>query len=77
MGGCFYCHFGYFWRMTSFNTANQEWQIIDISDHPSYDNDIVIDDSDVFRYTNPNYLLECEGELLLAYAAKDGECSAR
>ena len=73
MGGCFYCHFGCFWRMTSFNTANQEWQIIDITDHPSYDNDIVIDDSDIFRYTNPNYLLECEGELLLAYAAKDEE----
>ncbi|RVW53250.1 F-box/kelch-repeat protein [Vitis vinifera] len=38
MGGSFYCHFGCFYRMTSFNAATKKWS---------------------------------EGELLLAYAAKD------
>ena len=63
MEGCFYCHFR---RMTSFNIANQEWQIIRITYHPSYHVGWIIDSYEIFRFTNPNYLLECDGELLLA-----------
>ena len=69
MGGSFYCHFGCFSALTSFNIANQEWQQIGITYHPNYDDDWIIDDGDLFSYRNPNYLMECEGELLLAYAA--------
>ena len=71
MGGSFYCHFGCFYRMTSFNTATQKWSITRIRSSPTYENDYAIDDCTLFCFSNPNYLLEGEGELLLAYAAKD------
>ena len=73
MNGSFYCYFGCFFRLTCFKIANQEWQIIRIKSLPTYQNVIVNDDASVFTFTSPNYLLECDGELLLACPAIDTE----
>ncbi|RVX18732.1 hypothetical protein CK203_007032 [Vitis vinifera] len=71
MEGTFYCHFSSF-HLAAFNIVDQELSLV-MTTCPAMDH---LDDS-LFNYFSRSYLLECEGDLLLAGGACDvsGETS--